>query len=94
MAASRAGVWCVFVLLLTATAFSALSDPFFDHVSGDWQAPGLESETEPRPVWRIPGTIERLSFAPVLLPMALVTPADPRPAPLLFARPPFVPPRG
>ena len=94
MAASHLGVWWVLVLLLMTSGVSVLSDPFFDHFSGDWQQPRLEGEAEPRPAWRIPGTVEELSFTPVLLPIALVTQADARPALPLLARPPFVPPRG
>ena len=94
MAASHAGVWWVLVLLLTTSAVSVLSDPFFDHVSGEWQHPRLEGEAEPRPAWRIPGTVETMRFIPVLLPVAVVTLADPRPTLPVLARPPFVPPRG
>ena len=87
------GVWCLLTLLLTTGVASALNDPFFDRVSGDWQHPRLEGEAESRPVWRIPGTIEKLSFTPVLLLVASVTPTDSPPARRLPARPPFVPPR-
>jgi hypothetical protein len=87
------GVWCLLTLLLTTGVASALDDPFFDRVSGNWQHPHLEGEAESRPVWRIPGTIETLSFTPVLLLVASVTPTDSPPARRLPARPPFVPPR-
>jgi hypothetical protein len=93
MAPSRVRVWLVLTLLLMTNVVSALRDPFFDRVSGQWQEPRLESETDPPPVWRTPGTVEMLSFAPVMLLLALVGPTDSLPAPLLLARPPFVPPR-
>src|SRR5262249_39779787 len=93
MAARPADVWWLLVLLLTTGVVGVLSDPFFDHFSGEWQHARLEGEAAPRPAWRIPGTIETPCFTPVLLSVALVTPADPCPGPPVLARRPFIPPR-
>jgi hypothetical protein len=94
VARCRVGVWCVLMLLFATSVVSALRDPFFDRLSGDWGQPGLEGEPDARPVWRIPGTIETLSFTPVVSVTAVIPPAESRPALPLLTRPPFVPPRG
>jgi hypothetical protein len=91
--AARGRVWCLLAVLLATGVVSALHDPFFDRVSGNWNQVGLEGEPDQRPIWRIPGTIETLSFVPILSAASGLPPVNHRPGLPPFARPPFVPPR-